>query len=75
MLLSLGDTRDDTLDDDDENAQLMPIGGITVPEDIAPEPLRLDQVSVDNVIAGIVETEELEKDFNCRQNISETCCY
>ena len=64
-LLSLGDTHDDTLDDDDENAQLMPIGGINVilPEDIAPELLRLDQVSVDNVIAGIVETEELEKDL------------
>ena len=55
-LLSLGDTHDDTLDDDDENAQLMPIGGINVPVDIAPEPLRLDQVSVDNAIAGIVET-------------------
>ena len=41
-LLSLGDTRDDTLDDDDKNAQLMPIGGINVPVDIAPEPLRLD---------------------------------
>ena len=63
MLLSLGDTHDDTLDDDDENAQLMPIGGINVPEDIAPEPLRLDQVSVDNVIASIImETEEPEKD-------------
>ena len=61
-LLSLGDTRDDTLEDDDENAQLMPIGGVNVPEDIAPEPLRLDQVSVNNVITGIVETEELEKD-------------
>ena len=59
-LLSLGDTCDDTLDDDNENAQLMPIGGINVPVDIAPKPLRLDQVSVDNVIAGIVETEELE---------------
>ena len=64
-LLSLGDTHDDTLDDDDENAQLMPIGGINVilPEDIAPELLRLDQVSVDNVIARIVENEELEKDL------------
>ena len=62
-LLSLGDTRDDTLDDDDENAHLMPIGGVNVPVDIALEPLRLDQVSIDNVIAGIVETEELEKDL------------
>ena len=62
-LLSLGDTRDDTLDDDDENAQLMPIGGVNVLLDVAPKPLRLDQVSVDNIIAGIVETEELEKDL------------
>ena len=43
-LLSLGDTLDDTLDDDDENAQLMPIGGDNVPEHIVPEQLRLDQV-------------------------------
>ena len=62
-LLSLGDIHDDTLDEDDENAQLMPIGGVNVPVDVAPKPLRLDQVSVDNVIAGIVETEELEKDL------------
>ena len=41
----------------------MPIGGVNVPVDVASEPLRLDQVSVDNVIAGIVETEELEKDL------------
>ena len=27
-----------------------------------PQPLRLDQVSVDNAIAGLVETEQLEKD-------------
>ena len=63
-LLSLGDIQDDTLDDDDENAQLMPIGGVNAPVDEAPEPLRLDQISVDNVIAGIVETEELEKELN-----------
>ena len=47
----------------------MPIGGINVPEDIAPEPLRLDQVSVDNVIAGIVETEELEKDLTAGETL------
>ena len=35
-LLSLGDTHDNTLDYDDENAQLMPIGGINVLVDIAP---------------------------------------
>ena len=27
-----------------------------------PQPLQLDQVSVDNAIAGLVETEQLEKD-------------
>ena len=53
-LLSLGDTHDDTLDEDNENAQLMPIGGANAPVDVASEPLRLDQISVDNVIARIV---------------------
>ena len=61
-LLSLGDTLEDTLDEGDENALLMPIGGANVPEDVAPQPLQLDQVSVDNAIAGLVETEQLEKD-------------
>ena len=61
-LLSLGDTLEDTVDDEDDNALLMPIGGANIPEDIAPQPLRLDQVSIDNVIAGIAETEQLEKD-------------
>ena len=40
----------------------MPIGDANNPEDIAPQPIRLDQVSVDNTIAGLVETEELKKD-------------
>ena len=58
-LLNLGDTRDSTLDDDTDNTDLMPIGGIgSVPLDVAPQPLRLDQVSVDAAIAGIVQTEE-----------------
>ena len=61
-LLSLGDTLEDTLDEGEENALLMPIGGANVPEDVTPQPLRLDQVSVDNAIAGLVETEQLEKD-------------
>ena len=37
-LLSLGDTLEDTLDEGDENALLMPIGGANVPEDVAPQP-------------------------------------
>ena len=61
-LLSLGDTLEDTIEEEDDNALLMPIGGVNNPEDVAPQQLRLDQVSVDNVIAGLVETEQLEKD-------------
>ena len=38
-LLSLGDTLEDTLDEGDDNALLMPIGGANVPEDVAPQPL------------------------------------
>ena len=52
-LLSLSDTLEDTLDEGDENALLMPIGGTNVPEDVTPQPLRLDQVSVDNAILPI----------------------
>ena len=33
-----GDICDDTLDEDDENAQLMPIGGVNVPVDVALNP-------------------------------------
>ena len=62
MLLSLGDTLEDMLEEDDENALLMPIGGTNNPEDIAPQPICLDQVSVDNTIAGLVKMEELKKD-------------
>ena len=61
-LLSLGDTFEDALEKEDDNALLMPIGGANNPEDLAPQPLRLDQASVDNMIARLVEMEELEKD-------------
>ena len=54
---------EDTLDEEEENALLMPIGGANVPEDVAPQPLRLDQVSVDNAITRLVEAEQLEKDL------------
>ena len=37
-LLSLVDARDDTLEDDNENIMLMPIGGANAPIDVAPEP-------------------------------------
>ena len=59
-LLSLGDSLESTLDTIDDNADLMPVGGGTnAPIDVAPEPLRLDQISVDAAIAGIVQSEEL----------------
>ena len=56
-LLSLGEVRDDTLDDD-ENAELMPIGGQNMAVDAAPEPIRLDQVSVDKAIAGLIQDDQ-----------------
>ena len=58
-LLSLGTIRDDTLDEDTENAELMPIGGQNAPVDAAPEPIRLDQVSMDNTIAGLIQEDEV----------------
>ena len=68
-LLSLSDVRDtfnpslgiDNTDDIDENALLMPIGGGSIIEDVAPEPLRLEQVDVDEGIARMIATEEHEK--------------
>ena len=38
-LLSLGDSLEDTREEDDDNALLMPIGGANNLEDIAPEPI------------------------------------
>ena len=55
------DSLEDTLEEDDDNALLMPIGGANNLEDIVPEPIRLDQHSVDNTIAELIETEELKK--------------
>ena len=60
-LLSLGDSLEDTLEEDNDNALLMPIGGANNLEDIAPQPIRLDRHSVDNTIAELIETEELKK--------------
>ena len=52
----------------DDNSQLMPIdGGENVPEDIAPEPLLLDQVNVDNAIATMIATEQ-EAETNTNRN-------
>ena len=52
-LLSLGDTTD-TLEEGDENALLMSIGSAKVPEEVAPQPLQLDQINIDNAIAGLI---------------------
>ena len=57
-LLSLGEVRNDTLDHDDENAVLMPIGGPNVTVDVAPEPIRLDQVNVDKAIAELIQNDQ-----------------
>ena len=63
-LLSLSDALEDPPDEDnDDNALLMPIGGINIPVDIAPQQIKLDQVSVDKIIAGIIETEQLQRAF------------
>ena len=37
----------------------MPIGGQNAPIDAVPKPIRLDQISVDNAIAGIIQDEEV----------------
>ena len=63
-LLSLGDIIEDPPDEDnDDNALLMPIGGVNHPVDVAPQQIKLDQVGVDNTIAGIIETEQLKCAF------------
>ena len=67
-LLSLGDTLEDTLDEDDDNALLMPIGGANVPEDVAAQPLRLDQINVDNAIAGLILAEQQDEDTSNNKN-------
>ena len=68
-LLSLGDIIGDPPDEDnDDNALLMPIGGVNNPVDIAPQQIKLDQISVDNTIVGIVETEQLKRALERENN-------
>ena len=57
-LLSLGEVRNDTLDHDDENAVLMPIGGPNITVDVAPERIRLDQVNVDKAIVELIQNDQ-----------------
>ena len=59
-MLSLGEVRDDTIDDED-NAQLMPVGALTGITDAAPVPVLLDQVNVDNAIASMLEADYMDK--------------
>ena len=61
-LLSLGEVGNETLDDNNENAELMPIGGQNVPLDVAPQPIRLDQLSVDNAIADMTQVNDQLED-------------
>ena len=70
-LLSLGEIRDDTQDDNNENAELMPIGGPNVPVDIAPQPIQLDQLSVDNAIAEMIQLDDQSKDTSANQKTEE----
>ena len=67
-LLSLGEVRDDTLDNDDENAVLMPIGGPNVTVDVAPEPIRLDPVNVDKAIAELIQNDQNDKQTGTDQS-------
>ena len=69
-LLSLGEIRDDTLDDNNENAELMPKCP-NVPLDIAPQPIRLDQLSVDNAIAEMIQVDDQSKDTSANTKTEE----
>ena len=46
----------------------MPIGGANVPEDVAPQSLRLDQINVDNAIAGLISAEQQEENTANNKN-------
>ena len=70
-LLSLGEMGNETLDDNNENAELMPIGGQNVPLDIAPQPIRLDQLSVDNVIAEMTQANDQLEDISANMKTEE----
>ena len=71
-LLSLGADLSQNISADDplnENALLMPIGAPTI-QDINPVEVKLDQVSVDNTIANVIEQEQLLETL--RQSTSQT---
>ena len=68
-LLGLQHLRDNSIVPlEDDNSELMPIGGgENIPEDIAPQPLLLDQVNIDNAIATMIATEQ-EAEINTNRN-------
>ena len=70
-LLSLGEMGNDTLDDNNENAELMPIGGQNVPLDITPQPIQLDQPDVDNAMAEMIQVDDQSKDTSANTKTEE----
>ena len=70
-LLSLGEMGNNTLDDNNENAELMPIGGQNVPLDIAPQQIRLDQPDVDKAIAEMIQADDQLEDTSANTKTEE----
>ena len=59
-LLSLSSVRDDSKDPTLENEQIMPIGGLNLPVDVAPVPIELGQIQIDRAIAELTEQEQID---------------
>ena len=70
-LLSPGDMGNHNPDDNNENAELMPIRGQNIPLDIAPQPIRLDQLNVDNAIAEMIQADDQSKDTSANKKTEE----
>ena len=71
-LLSLSTAWTITSEDIDENASLMPVGGVSQFVDVNPVMVQLDQVTVDGAIAQIVEQEQLEQNTADQQTLMDT---
>ena len=59
-LLSLSSVRDDSKDLTLENEQIMPIGGLNLPVDVAPVPIELGQIQIDRAIAELTKQEQMD---------------
>ena len=59
-LLSLSSVWDDSKDPTLENEQIMPIGGLNLPVDVAPVPIELGQIQIDRAIAELTEQEQMD---------------